>query len=285
MLRAAPNGRRTRSSVIGDATRPNDVRGWQIGPRIRVGGTLGKLGQEAKIGVGKLASNPIVDSALALIPGVGPGVSAAVNAAGHVLDTSHGGIHSAGDVARGALSAGEAYLGGKAANGARDWVTNHLLSSAGAAAANGANGGANGGDTGNGDADPSLNGATDTSNGDSSGGGGLLSAAKKVGGGVVNAFTGGGSPGGTSMADKALLAAAVAQSAADRKRQQGLQDQAVTYSTGAYNAKAPMRAQGQAMALNPTTPDLSNTFADPGNPYSTGGRTIGPKIPARQMTY
>lgn len=99
----------------------------QIGPRIRVGGTLGKIGQEAKIGAGKVLSNKYVDAGLALIPGVGPGISAAANAAGHVLDTSNGGIHTLGDVGHMALDAGEAYLGGKGANMIRDAVVKNGL--------------------------------------------------------------------------------------------------------------------------------------------------------------
>jgi hypothetical protein len=81
----------------------------QIGPRIRVGGTLGKAGQAVKAGVGKALSNKYVDVGLSLIPGVGPGLAAAANAAGHVLDTSGGGIHSLSDIGRIGLDAGSTY--------------------------------------------------------------------------------------------------------------------------------------------------------------------------------
>lgn len=88
-------------------------RHFQIGPRIRVGGTLGKIGQDVKIAAGKALSNPIVDGALTFIPGVGPVLAGAAGAAGKALDTSGGGLHGVGgalDLAGGAASG---YAAGK----------------------------------------------------------------------------------------------------------------------------------------------------------------------------
>ena len=57
----------------------------QIGPRIRVGGTLGKIGQKAKIGVGKLAQ-PV-----GKVVGVfNPALGTAISTAGDILDTTDG---------------------------------------------------------------------------------------------------------------------------------------------------------------------------------------------------
>jgi hypothetical protein len=83
--------RRARSDAIAQSPR-GERRGIQIGPRIRVGGTLGKIGQKVKIGAGKVLANPVVDTALAFVPGVGPGVAAGARALGTALDTSHGSV-------------------------------------------------------------------------------------------------------------------------------------------------------------------------------------------------
>lgn len=85
------------------------VMGFQIGPKIRVGGTLGKIGQNVKIATGKALSNPIVDAALNFVPGVGPGLAAGLATAGKALDTSHGSV-SLGSLAK---TGGASYLGGK----------------------------------------------------------------------------------------------------------------------------------------------------------------------------
>lgn len=59
----------------------------QIGPKIRVGGTLGKIGQGLKEGVGKVAKTvaPIASF-------INPGLGAVLAAGGTALDTSHGGV-------------------------------------------------------------------------------------------------------------------------------------------------------------------------------------------------
>jgi len=99
---------RARSDVMGE--RPIR-RGIQIGPRIRVGGTLGKIGQNLKIGAGKVLKNPIVSGLSTFIPGVGPGIAALSNALGTALDTSGGSV-SPLDVL---LGAGKGYAAGKLA--------------------------------------------------------------------------------------------------------------------------------------------------------------------------
>ncbi len=66
----------------------------RIGPKIRIGGTLGKIGQKLKEGVGKVekAAAPFVS----LIPGVSQLAAPILNASGNILDTSDGGIKGIG---------------------------------------------------------------------------------------------------------------------------------------------------------------------------------------------
>lgn len=89
-------------------------RGIQIGPRIRIGGTVGKVGQNIKIGVGKVAkaAAPIA----ALVPGVGPLAAAGLAAGGTALDTSKGRVGLGNIVKAGALTGGLSKLGGLAKN-------------------------------------------------------------------------------------------------------------------------------------------------------------------------
>lgn len=103
--------RRARSDVLPRSPQ-GATRHWQIGPRIRVGGSVGKIGQNVKIAAGKALSNPYVDGALALIPGVGPGISAAAGAAGRVLDTSDGGLHGVSGIGSLASGAAKGYAAG-----------------------------------------------------------------------------------------------------------------------------------------------------------------------------
>lgn len=113
--------RRARSDALSRSPR-GASRGWQIGPRIRIGGTVGKVGQNVKIAAGKALTNPIVDGALTLIPGVGPAFAAAAGAAGQALDTSNGGLHGASGVGKLATGAAKGYAAGKIAGGIKDAV-------------------------------------------------------------------------------------------------------------------------------------------------------------------
>ena len=91
------NVRRARSDwrTTGDR---GERRGFQIGPKIRIGGTLGHIGQQAKLGLGKVEK--AIAPAVAMIPGIGPLVAAGLNVNGNMLDTSNGGIHTIGDVGK-----------------------------------------------------------------------------------------------------------------------------------------------------------------------------------------
>lgn len=107
--------RRSRTDVFGPG--PSTRRGIQIGPRIRIGGTVGKIGQNIKTGVGKVLSNPIVEGGLSLIPGVGPIGSAIAGGLGRALDTTGGSV-GLGDIAGGALQGGVSGIGAGALKGA-----------------------------------------------------------------------------------------------------------------------------------------------------------------------
>lgn len=98
--------KRARSDAIGAG--PRTRRGIQIGPRIRVGGTLGKIGQDIKIGTGKVLSNPIVEGGLGFI---NPALGAAAGGLGRALDTSGGSV-GIGDIVKGAGIGGLAGMAG-----------------------------------------------------------------------------------------------------------------------------------------------------------------------------
>lgn len=205
----------------------------QIGPRIRVGGSVGHAGQQIKLGTGKVLSNKYVDMGLSLIPGVGPGIAAAANVAGRVLDTSKGGIHSVGDVANIAKDAGMVYAGGRALGAAKGAIAQHGVKDA-------------------------LKGAVTS---------GLSKAKQLTSGG--GASDGGG---GSGLLDKLLLGGGVVASAMDRKRHQDMQDRASHYATDSYDSRAGLREKGTAGALNNAAPNLSSTFSDPGNAYDVQKR-------------
>lgn len=84
----------------------------QIGPRIRVGGSLGKLGNKVKKGIQKVASNPWVQAGLGVVTG-GATVPLLAGALGGGLK-EHAGF---GDVASGAIKGGAAGYGGSKLKG------------------------------------------------------------------------------------------------------------------------------------------------------------------------
>jgi hypothetical protein len=80
----------------------------QIGPKIRIGGTLGKIGQDIKEGAGKVAK-----AAAPVVSLFNPAIGAALGAAGTALDTS-GGAVSLGDVLKNGGMAAIPGIAGKA---------------------------------------------------------------------------------------------------------------------------------------------------------------------------
>lgn len=249
--RAPRAGVRARSDVRGSG--PTTRRGFQIGPRIRVGGTLGKIGQNVKVAAGKALSNPIVDAGLTFIPGVGPGIAAAAGAAGRALDTSNGGLHGVGGLGSLAAGAAEGYGAGKLATGLTSGIGSII----------------NGGGL---NADGSPMGVLDRLKGlVTSGGAGVTGAISGGLNGLKGLLSGGGTPGasgGNSLLDSLLLGGSVASAAADKAKQQGLIDKSTQYATNAYDEKAPLRTKALAGLQNTTAPDLSSLFSNSGNVYS-----------------
>ncbi len=98
----------------------------QIGPRIRVGGSLGKFGDKAKKVGQKALSNPWVQGGLGLLTG-GATIPLLAGAAGGFLK-EHAGV---GDVVKGA---GKGFLAGSAGKGVRS-IGQSLLSSGGSGGA------------------------------------------------------------------------------------------------------------------------------------------------------
>lgn len=218
----------------------------QIGPRIRVGGTVGKIGQSIK---NALPSVPAMVGTALLGP-VGGLAGSALN-------------HSIGsDLMKGAKNAG-LILGGKAILG--------KLGGTPGIAGGSLPGGASSGDSGGGFLDW---------------GKGLILGGGKDGQGNFGALgdlLGG--QGGSGLLDKLLMGGSVAAGAIDQARKQGLQNKAVDYATGDYDKNAGLRDQARSMLSNRSTPDLSSIFSNPGNPYDEARRkapgfALGPRVPA-----
>lgn len=262
--RLPPHARRGRDTTA-PVDRPNGRRGFQIGPKIRIGGSVGHLAQEAKIGTGKVLSNKLVDMGLSLIPGVGPGIATAANAAGHVLDTSGGGIHTLHDLGGVAKDAALTYAGSKALGAAKGAIVKDGVFGAAKKLVTG----------GGSDGEGSFGEAGDLA-------GTLVDHGKQLLGLGGGGSSGGGGNGGmfSNLANDALMAGAVAQTAADRQKQAQMLDEAKGYAVRSYDARSPLRTQALAALTDPTSAanrpaDLSSIYANPGSVYNK----IGPKVP------
>jgi len=266
---------RARSHVVATSPR-GETRRFQIGPRIRVGGTLGKIGQNIKIGAGKVASNPIVQGIAGAT--LGPGAAAAIGGLGKVLDTSHGSV-GVGDIAGGAIKGGAAgYAGSKLGSA----VKSGIGSLPGALGSSGSDGempmgmGNPDGSAAPAGGDSSwwekAKGVFSGPGNDGQGNFGVLGDLSGKGGDLLGKgqeMLGGG--GGTGL-DKALLLAMIVDAAAKAKRQRELEDKGLAYATDAYDAKHPLRMQGLSMMQSQQTPDLS-FLNNAANPYT---KTVTP---------
>lgn len=207
---------RARSDAMSKGVR-GERRGIQIGPKIRVGGTLGKVGQDLKIGAGKVASNPWVQGIAGAT--LGPGAAAAIGALGKTLDTSHGSV-GLGDIAKGGV---QGYGAGK------------LGQTVGGLAKGGLSLGKVGGLVTGGGADGQGN------------FGALGDAAGKLGGGLGLGSLGGGG----NLVDMGLGGLAAANAA----HLQGQSDQyahnALDTANQSYDARAPLRLAGVEGMLHP----------------------------------
>lgn len=237
--------------------------GIQIGPRIRVGGSVGKIGQQLKVGAGKVLKK--VAPVATLIPGVGPLAAAGLAAAGTAMDTSKGRV-GLGDLA----GAGVKSYGLSRAAG--------LLTKVPGVSAIGKK---LGGLPGVGRAGEFLRGARDRIGGALPDGMNSINdipgydRAKQM---VLGGGGGGGGEGGMSMMDKILLGGTIAAGAEDALHRRGLQNRAEDYAVGSYESRSPLRSRALAMLEKDVRPDHTGMFVDPGNVYDTQRR-----LPARSV--
>ena len=267
ILMSAPRPeRRGRSDRMAPTPR-GESRGFQIGPRIRVGGTLGKIGQNAKIGLGKLEKS--VAPLAMFVPGVGPALAAGLEASGNIMDTSNGGLHL-NNLPGVALKTAGMYAGGKVAQGlegklAGTSLGKSLLGKVGLGTKVPIGDAGYGGVTmipgPGGSSFPMPSSVPGVTGGSSwwdkaksvfSGGG----SDGKGAFGSVGDFLGGGNPSGL---DKVLLGAGIVDQALQRRKQQDLLNKGLQYETDAYDAKAPLRSSGLTA--------LENGLTNSPNPY------------------
>ena len=274
-MTASRSERRGRSDSIARSPR-GASRGFQIGPRIRIGGSIGHAAQKLKEGVGKVEK--AIAPAAMLIPGVGQIAAPILNTAGHLFDTSDGGVHLT-TLPKLALEDAGLYGGGKMAGAIEGKLANTSLgqsvlskfglgskvpmSAAGdVAGASGVGGGAI--------PDSALQwteriptaGGVDTAEP------AWMHLAKSVYGGVKNAVTGG-SGGKTSALDKLLLGAGVVDQALERKKINDLYNKGEHFAEDSYNQRAPLR--------NTSLSILENSFTNSPNPYTQ--RYLSAKAP------
>jgi len=275
------SARRGRSDVVATSSR-GERRGFQIGPKIRIGGSVGKIGQNVKNAVvkgvkdeghfvGKVASNPWVQGlteAALVASGVGAPAAAAIMAAekgGGALLKPGGNIGDA--VKGGATGAVMGYGGAKLGGLARSAL--NLGSQVPLGGAGGAAGDVIGGDASGIPGIGADGGVVDPSTGLPAGGGGSSwwDKAKSVFGGAKDAIAGGKGSG----LDKVLAGAGLVSSYLDKKRQEDLQNKGLGFATDSYNERAPLRQFGLSML----TPGA--TVASP-----TASASAGSRIPASQ---
>ena len=208
-----------------------------------MGGTLGKIGQNFKIGLGKVEK--AVAPAVGFIPGFGPIAAAALEANGNILDTSNGGINSWGDV--GNVAKGSAMAALPSAAGPLLGKLGSTVSSI-----------------------PGVQGIENAV--------GNIPGVSSIGDALKAAISGGSGGGGgvTGLLDflgqhkDLLLGGAQALNAANLQQKAGnYANQAVQSATEPWNQRAPLRAQGVTAMLN----------ASQYNPYSRAPGTPAPAQP------
>jgi hypothetical protein len=272
MRHIAPNTIRARLSPARLSAARVSRRGWQIGPRIRVGGTLGAIGEGVKQNLGQVAKIAAVPVSF-----VNPALGAALAVGGRALHTNEGAA-GVGDL----VGAGvKNYATGKIGSAVLGGVRRALPAIGGAIAGRAVGGGApatdvNGGSMipGGPDFDPSSGGA---------GGGGGMPWEQ-----ILAAVTGGGTQGGGGIdwgsllgkvggfvkdngLDLAMAGLATAQgvnAAKASSRAGGFQDKAINLAEQNWAAGAPLRAAGTTRLLTPKAANLSSVYTDPSNPFA-----------------
>lgn len=249
--------------------------------KIRVGGSLGKLGDKVKRGAGKALSSPLGKFAATAL--FGPAGGTIAGAAGDVLDTSDGKFNIGRAAGRAALDYGvgkTAQLLGAGAGklGVKVSVPQPIQNLA-------AKAGALGSQVGSKVAGmvpkPIQSMAIDALKSKL----GIASAddgPRQVDYGSPVVKTGtppmrgeGGTPpaGGTSWLDKLLAVGTVAAGTEDAIRRRGMENKAMQYAQQPYDARAPLRDRAlKLLSTEQPKPDLSPIFSDPGNPYDVQRR-------------
>lgn len=213
----------------------------QIGPRIRVGGTLGHLGQEVKIGAGKVAK-----AAAPVVSFFNPAIGAALAAGGTALDTSHGAVNPL-DIAKGAImNGGLGALGRGVSMIPGVSSISHLPGIGGVV--NAAEGIGN--EIGNSGIGSAIKGAA----------GKLLPGVEGALGGIVQ-----------HAESDPLGTLGMVNSAMDAQHARDLQGKAEQLALDNYNSRSALRAQALKGLLNPTVPNLS------GVNYGSAGSVYGRK--------
>lgn len=229
----------------------------QFGPRIRVPGKIGQLGQKVKVGVGKVASTvaPVVSL-------VNPALGAGMRMAGDALDTTDGKFN----IGRAAVDAASTYGAGKLLGKVpgMSQLGNKVK------------------------ALPGVSRVTDMVHSVGAKMPGLPDRMNSVNdipgyGAVKNAMSNrtpasapgaGGGGEGMGLLDKILMGGSVAAATEDAMHRRQLSNKAQAYATGSYDARAPLRQKALASLTSQQKPDDSGLFADPGNVYDRPRRTL-----------
>lgn len=244
----------------------------QIGPRIRVGGSLGHAAQNAKVGLGKVASNHWVQAGLGALT-MNPLLVAGLATAGRAADTSDG-SRGFGDLAMAGVKGGlSGWAGAQVGGMARGAQAIHAGTGAGYGQIAKTMGSKVLSLPG-----MAMHGAARRVMGDGGDdGGGMADSLADHGRGILDKLGGAG-----GLLDKGLMAGAIAAAAADRQKQSQMLDEAKGYATQSYAERAPLRTRALSGLTDPTsgankTPDLSSIYGNTGSVYDK----VGPKVPAR----
>jgi hypothetical protein len=259
------NGTRARLPLAALAARAGArQRGIQIGPRIRVGGSVGHFGEQLKQNLGQVAKIAAVPASF-----VNPGLGALLAVGGRALHTNEGAA-GVGDLVGAGL---KNYATGKVGSAVLGGVKRALPAVAGAIAGSGAGGG--------GGALPTtdVNGAGmipggpdfDPASGGASGGGGALEGL-----GALLPHAKDGSIDWMQLGAGGLAALQGYQSAQAAGRAGDLENQALAHANELWSAGAPLREQGMASILNPRRVPLGDVYRDPTNPFAPAPAASAP---------
>lgn len=226
----------------------------QFGPKIRIGGTLGRAGQKLKIGAGKLLSSPVGQIAAGLL--FGPAGAAGAGALGDVLDTTDGKF----DVQKAGRRALLTYVGGKVVSKAAGKIGGLFKRGGGEAITATSN--------------PALDRLADGSLPDIGTIADPAAARAATRGANPSRFRSIASSAGRFLGgddglgmDDVLAYGQAAEGVYDRYRRTKLEDEALAE----WRRRQPLRNQAQRLLLDESRPDLSSLTADPNIRYRRVG--------------